>query len=64
MLPWYLNATASTFWTITPENKFKWFNYEAAPGDYAAAADVLRERHVGWARQHGFDLVRGHTLDW
>ena len=23
MLPWYLNTTASMFWTITPENKFK-----------------------------------------
>ena len=25
---------------------------------------MLKTRHVDWARQQGFDLVRGHTFDW
>ena len=64
MYPWYIDTLTSNFWSITPENIFKWFNYEAEAGRYEGAVRVLKEQYIALAKKHNMELVRGHTLDW
>lgn len=63
-LAWYNNITSSMFNGLTPENRFKWFDYEPQPGNYSAARALLDQQYIQFAQQHGFKLARGHTLEW
>lgn len=63
-LSWYSNMTASMFWALTPENRFKWFNYEIQPGVFQESKDLLDELYIKFAQDHQYSLVRGHTLEW
>jgi GH35 family endo-1,4-beta-xylanase len=49
---------------MTPENRFKWPLYERAAGSYQEAAAALEQEYVAFAQAAGYDLVRGHTLEW
>lgn len=54
-----------TLWPgMTPENAFKWFNYEPQPGNTSEARALLESRYIGFAQQQRMPVVRGHTLEW
>uniref|UniRef100_A0A383V525 endo-1,4-beta-xylanase n=1 Tax=Tetradesmus obliquus TaxID=3088 RepID=A0A383V525_TETOB len=61
---WYEDTTAAMFWGMTPENAFKWFNYEPQPGNTSEARALLESRYIGFAQQQRMPVVRGHTLEW
>jgi GH35 family endo-1,4-beta-xylanase len=49
---------------MTPENAFKWFNYEVQPGNTSHAQALLESRYIAYAQQHRMPMLRGHTLEW
>jgi GH35 family endo-1,4-beta-xylanase len=49
---------------MTPENAFKWFNYEVQPGNTSQAQALLDSRYIAYAQQHRMPMLRGHTLEW
>jgi GH35 family endo-1,4-beta-xylanase len=61
-LPQLLPATL--FAGITPENAFKWFNFEAQPGNTSQGQALLESRYIAFAQRHRMPMVRGHTLEW
>lgn len=63
-LSWYDLTTSSLFTGLTPENRFKWFEYEPHPGDFDPARDMLDNRYIRFAQQNGYKMARGHTLEW
>jgi GH35 family endo-1,4-beta-xylanase len=63
-LEWYKSMTASMFQGLTPETEFKWFYYERVPGQYQRAKQALDRDYIQFAKDAGFSMIRGHTLEW
>lgn len=59
-----MQTVAKDFWSITPENLFKWFNYEPKPGNVAGAYKTLQQQYIDFAADKKIPYVRGHALDW
>jgi GH35 family endo-1,4-beta-xylanase len=64
MLPWYLDTIGKNFWSITPENIFKWGYYEFRKGQYQRAMKLLKEQYMPFAKKYNMELVRGHAVEW
>lgn len=58
MYDWYRNAIATNFWAITPENLFKWPEYEPEQGAWQQAAQTLQQLYIDFA-QVGMGLRPG-----
>jgi hypothetical protein len=53
MYDWYRNAIATNFWAITPENLFKWPEYEPEQGAWQQAAQTLQQLYIDFAQVGG-----------
>lgn len=49
----YREIFADNFWSMTPENAFKWPNYEPEEGRVKAGYDLLKAEYTDWARDLG-----------
>ena len=64
MLPWYLDAVGQNFWSVTPENIFKWGHFETHKGRYQGAMNVLKQQYLPLAKKYNMELIRGHAIEW
>jgi endo-1,4-beta-xylanase len=60
---WYKETVAKYFWAGVLENDFKWPSYEPSKGTIAAAQTKV-EDYLDWSEAQGWELMRGHALEW
>ncbi len=46
----YREIFQDNFWSMTPENAFKWPNYEPEAGQYRAGFHLLQSEYLDWAK--------------